>query len=365
MNLKKTKSDLARDDAEAREALETSDPTFEELFVPEELSLEDLEFRFHDPYPETWVDEVVEDACFRGSKKTDPFMLRLSELESLREETVLWEKYRDEKARQTAETANPKACTHKNARQVTSMSQSSRTQSAKVAAPPLLRTKTGANKLRRTASAGKSTSSNHVTPASDEGSDSVQIFRNSGYKLGISFLPGSLYPEARPAEKARTTKSENASQNLRAAASPSLQDSKKPAPPPKPPSCGACDARTAVGKKAAGSSARAAALSINALRSQYELKSTECYDIVELARTFDPPCKDQFTRAKRKSTAQRDNAASTKGMTPGKSYFSQRRISLTRLVPDETMTVKGIGARNATRPPIGRCKSAKKGHKRR
>ena len=61
---KKLESDLAEADAKARQEWEESDPQFEDLFVPEERAPEDFDFKFHDPYPETWVDETVEDACF-------------------------------------------------------------------------------------------------------------------------------------------------------------------------------------------------------------------------------------------------------------------------------------------------------------
>ena len=97
---KKLNKDLAEADARAKQQWEDSDPLYEKLFVPENLSPEEFDFRFHDPYPETWVDETVEDACFRGSKKMDPFMHRMKELENLKEETVLWEIYKEEKARQ-------------------------------------------------------------------------------------------------------------------------------------------------------------------------------------------------------------------------------------------------------------------------
>lgn len=109
------------------------------------------------------------------------------------------------------------------------------------------------------------------------------------------------------------------------------------------------------------------ATSYHALRSQYALKASECYDIVELARTFEPPCKAHFVKAKAKAKlidSDVDKALS-KGLSPGKSYSSQRRISLTRLTPDENLTVRGTSPRNIASPSRGRCKSAKKGAKRR
>lgn len=370
---KKLQHDLAAADAEARVAWEESDPHFEELFVPEEISLEDLEFRFHDPYPETWVDETVEDACFRGTKKTDPFMHRLKELENLREETVLWEIYRDEKAKQNGDSASSaKGSSQKFSRLSNGMASNPRTQSAKVSAPQLYRAKSAVNRLRRTSSAGKSSVSNNAISASDDGSDSVQTFRNSGYQLGISFIPGSLYPEARPPPKARThaqnakSNGENNARkgrNASATANTQTNDNKK-APTPKSPSCEACHPRPAVSSRSTCTSPQSVATSVHALRSQYALKASECYDIVELAKTFDPPCKSHFAKAKARQTNSGVDIALSKGISPGKSYFSQRRISLTRLTPDESMTVRGVSPHNMARSSTGRCKSAKRGPKR-
>lgn len=78
---------------------EESDLYFEELFVLEELELDDLVFKFYDFYLEIWVEEIVEDVCFWGIKKIDLFMYRFKELENLKEEIVLWEIYREEKVK--------------------------------------------------------------------------------------------------------------------------------------------------------------------------------------------------------------------------------------------------------------------------
>lgn len=363
---KKLQQQLAEADAKAKEEWEENDPQFEELFVPEELSTEQLGFKFHDPYPETWVEETAEDACFRGSKKNDLFMHRLQELENLREETVLWEIYKEEKA----ETSN--SAKGFSNRVVFGGKFNSRTQSAKVSAPQLYRAKSAVNRLRRTSSAGKNTSSNNGISASDDGSDSVQTFRNSGYQLGITFVPGSLYPEARPVPKTRThssslkTNSYNSRKFPRPSANTHTVDSKKP-PVFKSPPCEACHPKPAVSPRSTCTSPRDVATSYHALRSQYALKASECYDIVELARTFEPPCKAHFVKAKAKAKlidSDVDKALS-KGISPGKSYFSQRRISLTRLTPDESMTVRGVSPQNIAPGSGGRCKSAKKGPKRR
>ncbi|XP_078365691.1 uncharacterized protein LOC144649962 isoform X2 [Oculina patagonica] len=372
---KKLQHDLAAADAKARLEWEESDPHFEDLFVPEEISLEDLDFRFHDPYPETWVEETVEDACFRGTKRTDLFMHRLKELENLKEETVLWEIYREEKAKQNGDSASSsKGSSQKFSRLSSGQASNSRTQSAKVSAPQLYRAKSAVNRLRRTSSAGKSSASNHAISASDDGSDSVQTFRNSGYQLGISFVPGSLYPEARPPPKTRThaqsaksSSSENNSRkgrNASASANTQTSDIKKASAPKQPP-CEACNPRPAVSPRSACTSPRGVATSVHALRSQYALKASECYDIVELARTFDPPCKAHFAKAKAKMANTGVDSALSKGISPGKSYFSQRKVSLTRLTPDENMTVRGVSPQNMARPSTGRCKSAKRGPKRR
>ena len=368
---KKLENELAEADSKARQEWEEGDPHFEELFVPEELSPEDFDFRFHDPYPITWVDETVEDACFRGSEKIDPFMHRLKELEDLKEETVLWEIYKEEKAKQPADG---KGWSQKIQRQSSDGAPNPRTQSAKVNAPQLYRAKSAVNRLRRSSSARKTILSNNATiSASDDGSDNVQTFRNSGYQLGISFVPGSLYPEARPQPKTQTripsSKSSNGETSSKKVRNVSQfantqgnGESKKP-PAPK---CEACSSRPAVTHRGACTSPRSVATSVRVLRNQYALKASECYDIVELARTFDPPCKNHFVKAaKEKLATTGAGSAVSKGIKPGKSYFSQRRISLTRLTPDESMTVRGVSPQNSARPSTGRCKSTKRGAKRR
>lgn len=373
MDPKKLENDLAEADAQAKQEWEDSDPHFEKLFVPDQLSHEDFDFRFHDPYPETWVDETVEDACFRGSKKMDPFMHRLKELEDLKEETVLWEIYKEEKVRQGTEGTSSGKGSQKISRQMSNGTPNCRTHSAKVNALQLYRAKSAVNRLKRSSSAGKTSLSNQAISVSDDGSDSVQTFRNSGYQLGISFVPGSLYPEARPLPKTRTrapssksSNSEGNSKKLRNTSqfiNPQATDDSKKAPAPK---CEACSPRPVVTHRPSCTSQRNVATSVQALRNQYALKASECYDIVELARTFDPPCKNHFTKAaKEKLTASSADNAVSKGIKSGKSYFSQRKVSLTRLTPDENMTVRGTSPQNVTRPSTGRCKSAKRGAKRR
>ena len=371
---KKLNKDLAEADARAKQQWEDSDPLYEKLFVPENLSPEEFDFRFHDPYPQTWVDETVEDACFRGSKKMDPFMHRMKELENLKEETVLWEIYKEEKARQSSEgVSSAKGSSQRLSRSTSNRTSNSRSQSAKVNPPQLYRAKSVINRLKRSSSAGKPSASNHVVSASDDGSDSVRTFRNSGYQLGISFVPGSLYPEARPPPKSRTrapsSKSSNSESNSRrvwnTSQLPNAQtnDNSKTAPAPK---CEACSPRPAVFQREACTSPRSVATSVHALRNQYVMKASECYDIVELARTFDPPCKNHCVKAAKDTlTISSTEKALNKGIKPGKSYFSQRRISLTRLTPDESMTVRGTSPQNLARLATGRCKSAKRGPKRR
>lgn len=371
---KRLNKDLAEADARAKQQWEESDPLYEKLFVPENLSAEEFLFRFHDPYPETWVDETIEDACFRGSKKMDPFMHRMKELENLKEETVLWEIYKEEKARQSSEgVSSAKGSSQRLSRSTSNRTSNSRSQSAKVNPPQLYRAKSVVNRLKRSSSAGKPSASNHVVSASDDGSDSVRTFRNSGYQLGISFLPGSLYPEARPPPKSRTrahsSKSLNSESNSRkvwnTSQLPNAQtnDNSKTAPAPK---CEACSPRPGVSQREACTGPRSVATSVHALRNQYVMKASECYDIVELARTFDPPCKNHCVKAAKDTlTISSTEKALNKGIKPGKSYFSQRRISLTRLTPDESMTVRGMSPQNLARPATGRCKSAKRGPKRR
>ena len=231
----------------------------------------------------------------------DPFMHRLKELEDLKEETVLWEIYKDDKAKQGAEGVSPgKGWSQKISRQGSNGTPSCRSQSAKVNAPQLYRSKSAVNRLKRSSSAGRTNSSNHAISVSDDGSDSVRTFRNSGYQLGISFVPGSLYPEARPPPKTRTrtpnSKSSNSETNSKKNVTGSgsqtvntqVSDDSKKSPSPK---CEACTPRPEC------TSPRSVATSVRALRNQYALKASECYDIVELARTFDPPCKNHFVKA--------------------------------------------------------------------
>lgn len=54
--------------------------------------------------------------------------------------------------------------------------------------------------------------------------------------------------------------------------------------------------------------------------------SSISYDILELATTFDPPCKERIKLNPRPVTAK---SAKSKGMIPGKTWTSQRRFSLT------------------------------------
>ena len=355
----KVESDSAEIDAQAKQEWEQSDSQFVKLFVPDRHSPEDFHFRFHDPYPQTWVDETVEDACFTGSKKTDPFMHRLKELEDLKEETVLWEMYKDDRAKQGS-------------KQAFNATSNSRTQSARVITPQLTRAKSAVNRLKRSSSAGKTSLSNHVvSQVYDDSSDGVQTFRNSGYQPGISFVPGSLYPEARSPMKARSrtptskpSSGVNSTNNLNASHCLTIQtkdDRKKPSAP----KCEKCSPRPAVIQRTSCASPRIVSSSVQSLRNQYALKATECYDIVELARTFDPPCKNEVKAAKKNFTTSSTENAVNKGIKPGKSYFSQRRISLTRLTPDEGISVRGVNPQNVTRSTSGRCKSAKRGPKRR
>lgn len=356
----KRERDLAEIDVQAKQEWEQSDSQFIKLFAPDQHSPVDSQFSFHDPYPQTWVDETVEDACFTGSKKTDPFMLRLRELEDLKEETVLWEMYKDERAKQGS-------------KQALNATSNSRTQSARVITPQLTRAKSVVNRLKRSSSAGKTSLSNHmVSQVYDDSSDGVQTFRNSGYQPGISFVPGSLYPEARSPMKARSrtptskpSSGVNSTNHLSASHCLTIR-TKDVRKQPSAPKCEKCSPRPAVIQRTSCASPRIVSSSFQSLRNQYALKATECYDIVELARTFDPPCKNEVKAAAKKNcaTSSTENAVN-KGIKPGKSYFSQRRISLTRLRPDGGISVRGVNPQNITRSTSGRCKSAKSGPKRR
>ena len=100
---------------------------------------------------------------------------------------------------------------------------------------------------------------------------------------------------------------------------------------------------------------KSAVPTLKAMRTQYKLKATECYDIVDLAQSFDPPCKHNKDTSI--SLLSMEEKAIKKGIVPSKSTQSQRRISLT----SEGMAVRGINpVLNFPTPPhIGRSKSAK------
>lgn len=267
--------------------------------------------------------------------------------------------YKDERAKQGS-------------KQALNATSNSRTQSARVITPQLTRAKS-VNRLKRSSSAGKTSLSNHmVSQVYDDSSDGVQTFRNSGYQPGISFVPGSLYPEARSPMKARSrtptskpSSGVNSTNHLTASHCLTIQ-TKDVRKQPSAPKCEKCSPRPAVIQRTSCASPRIVSSSFQSLRNQYALKATECYDIVELARTFDPPCKNEVKAAAKKNcaTSSTENAVN-KGIKPGKSYFSQRRISLTRLSPDGGISVRGVNPQNITRSTSGRCKSAKSRPKRR
>ena len=77
--------------------------------------------------------------------------------------------------------------------------------------------------------------------------------------------------------------------------------------------------------------------------------SVAVYDIVQLASSFEPPCKDRIKSASRPVTAK---SAKSKGLLPGKSCHSQRRFSLTTDQTFRPMTTD-------TRVPVSKPSSAK------
>lgn len=85
--------------------------------------------------------------------------------------------------------------------------------------------------------------------------------------------------------------------------------------------------------------------------------SVAVYNIVQLASSFEPPCKDRIKSASRPVTAK---SAKSKGLLPGKSWHSQRRFSLTS---DQTFGPMATDTRVPVSKPSsakGRQKSAKK-----
>ena len=85
--------------------------------------------------------------------------------------------------------------------------------------------------------------------------------------------------------------------------------------------------------------------------------SVAVYDIVQLASSFEPPCKDRIKSSSRPVTAK---SAKSKGLLPGKSWHSQRRFSLTS---NQTFRPMATDTRIPVSKPSsakGRQKSAKK-----
>ena len=362
-------------DTKAKELWQNEDPHFAELFVPHKGrdTADGATYSYHDPYPDTWVDETVEGACYRGAKNQDPFMLRITEFEKLQEETELWEKYKEEKNRTGGETGKAQALRGKqNTNGVVSCSRlasrgcsSYRSHSAK-AGSGFIRAKSPNAKLQQTWSARKASAGNHTNSqvSGDESSDSVLTFRNSGYKLGVSFVPGSMYPEARFSEKCtgsgHNNKITSCCGKLGRNASPMLDETKKFS---RRAHCESCQTKVTSVRQHSCPKSPIIATTTQALRAQYEVKASECYDIVEIARTFEPPCKAQISRAKLRPRTSIHQKAAIKGLSPGKNYFSQRRVSLSC---GENMSVMGVSPLNrSTRPSTARCRSLKKTAKRR
>lgn len=328
---KEKEKKLQEADEQAKEEWVENDEEFENLFVPEEIDIENMGFRFHDPYPKNWVDETVEDACFRGKRKVDPFMHRMDELEDLQEETVLWEKLQEEKLKST---------TNLKVRNASKKSSDTRGSSARY----LSRAKSPGNRIKRAVSAGRGST---TSIAGSEDSD-ITTFRNSGYDMKTSFIPGSMYPETRPKRKDKKVQ-ENATEKKKIHENTADTISQTKA---KAPQCEACHYRKTARKHR---HVKSTTPTLKAMRAQYNIKSTECYDIVDLAQTFDPPCKTTVEPSKKLLTT--DEKAAKKGLVPGKNNHSQRRISLT----SEGMAVRGINPvlNNFAKPPTGRNKSAK------
>lgn len=341
----------------AKEKWIENDPDFDELFVPEEIEPEDMDFRFHDPYPRTWVDETVEDACFRGSKKVDPFMHRLEELENLREETALWEQLREEKMKQaTTNSLNKQVVTKngKNSKVVSSRGSSAKYSSWRTTpTTSLARAKSSSNRLKRTSSAGRSsTTSNPVSGSEDS---DITTFRNSGYTLGVSFILGSMYPETIKKQKEKVGDGDRAENSKKGTTQASTQEQEQKQTP-KTPRCEACHLRKSAGMRKHNCKNNIPTL--QTMRSQYALKAAECYDIVDIAETFDPPCKNTLNKTQPQLTTA--EKAAKKGLVPGKSLHSQRRISLT----SEGMAVRGINpALKLSRPATGKRVKSSKGSK--
>lgn len=330
---KQKEKELREADELAKEQWVNNDEDFEELFVPEQIGIETMAFRFHDPYPKTWVDETVEDVCFRGKRKVDPFMRRLDELEDLQEETVLWEKLRDEKPKPTF--------TNLQAKNVSKNTVQMRGRSAKCTTG-LSRAKSPGNKIKRATSAGRGSTTSNGISGSEE--SDIPTFRNSGYDMGVTFELGSMYPETRPKLKDKKTDEDTKSKEL-----VSYPTKLKP----QNPKCEACHYRKTARKHR---NCKSAIPTLRAMRAQYNLKATECYDIVDIAHTFVPPCKNNTGTTKKPLTT--DEKAAKKGIVSGKSNFSQRRISLT----SEGMAVKGINPvlNNLIKPQTNAKKSAGK-----
>ena len=92
--------------------------------------------------------------------------------------------------------------------------------------------------------------------------------------------------------------------------------------------------------------------------------SSVTYSILELASTFDPPCKERMKLNPRPVTAK---SAKSKGMIPGKTWSSQRRFSLTTgqsLPPSDNSDPvvrksRSSSAKKSSKKTTKRCSSSK------
>lgn len=339
-----TEKELYDADTTAKEQWITECSDFKELFVVDPMEYKALQYQYHDPFPDNWVDETVESAIFSGLKKKDLFMQRLFELGKLEEETILNESKKDKEYSHLVTVKQQ--LSQKNKRQVGVQTglPTSRAISARLPSNNILRPMSKV-KVCRSYSARRATKSVHSGYENSQHSI-IQTLRNTGYKLGQSFIPGSLFPNTREIATQFDNKTTQKHGFIKTSNSLPGMHKGLGCKSTKSHFCQICKMKTSSSSK---HNCTRNNTSLHTLRTQYELKATESYDITELAKTLEPPCKVQMKKSGHKTPA--DNT-SLKGIIPGKSCFSQRRISLTL----DNLLVKGANTRAGT----GRCKSGKK-----
>lgn len=295
-----------------------------QISSPDLSSDETVGFGYIDPVPDDWdkrkLEELEQEFASNEQSKVDPFMVRYLQLRRLETDTLENER-RNPKIEENVENFNGLNCSS---------------------------VKTNGNIH------GKKACSK-VKQSTDRSSE-----KNCGKKSSHSFSPSLCYSstslfksdiDVRKNTGCQSCISNRGSCILEEKLADSKQ--KKQSLCTKRSKCSSARGR----RKVCSSSNGKVVYSANLCQSHYGAG----YDIVELASSFVPPCKD---RIKMKSKPVTAKSAKSKGLLPGKSWFSQRRFSLTSdqvLLP---MTSDAGLPSNKSRTSKSRQKSAKRGTRR-